>query len=78
MGAYHDQVSGVSNQGSAGIYQRVGRGWQRLQYVTDPGGKKYDSFSSGGVSVHEPTKQFIVGVPQYVSHSEKVVFGKIN
>jgi len=64
-------------QGAAGIYQRVGLGWQRLQYVTDPGGNPYDQFGSGA-AIDKATKRFIIGALGFANFSGKVVFGKIN
>ncbi len=78
VGSPFDNVGINENQGSANIHQRVGIGWQRLQYITDPAGKKHQSFSHGAVSIHEATKQFIIGVPAYAENAGKVVFGKIN
>jgi hypothetical protein len=73
VGATSDDVGVLSDKGSACIYQRVGQGWQLLQYVTDPGGKKNNGFSSGGASIDQLTKRFIVGVPNYANQRGKVV-----
>jgi FG-GAP repeat len=77
VGAYADDVGGNSNQGSASIYQRVGLGWQKIQYVSDPSGNAQDNFGYA-VGIDESNKRFIIAAPNYGSYSGKVVFGKIN
>lgn len=77
VGAYGDDVGGNANQGSATIYQRVGLGWQKLQYVTDPGGNANDFFG-GSTAIDGTSKRFLNGAYNYGGGSGKVVFGKIN
>ncbi|MES2777565.1 MAG: hypothetical protein V4722_25525 [Bacteroidota bacterium] len=81
VGCLEDNIEVNNNfnnvQGSTSIYQSVGKGWQRLQYLTDPGGKGGDGFGTS-VSVDVVTKRFIVGVQYYANATGKVVFGKIN
>jgi FG-GAP repeat len=77
VGTYLDDVGASYNQGSATIYQRVGLGWQKLQYVTDPGGNEGDYFGIA-VGIDETNKRFIIGAFGYGSGSGKVVFGKVN
>ncbi|MEO6539860.1 MAG: FG-GAP repeat protein, partial [Ferruginibacter sp.] len=77
VGAHLDnEIAGV-DQGSASIYLRVGLGWQRLQYITDPGGNPGDNFGVG-TSFDGATQRFIIGAHHYANNSGKVVFGKIN
>jgi FG-GAP repeat len=77
VGVYSDDIGTNIQQGSASIYQRVGLGWQKVQYVTDPGGNANDYF---GVSVgfDGASKRFIIGAQRFGSFSGKVVFGKLN
>jgi hypothetical protein len=77
VGSNQDDVGANYNQGSATIYQRVGLGWQKLQYVTDPGGNVQDNFGSA-VGIDETNKRFIVGAFGYSGNIGKVIFGKIN
>jgi len=76
VGAISDAVGGSLSQGSAIIYQRIGMGWQKLQYITDPGGNSTDSM--GESSIDGIAKRFIIGVPGYGNAVGKVLFGKIN
>jgi hypothetical protein len=77
VGASDDDVGSNSNQGSGSIYQRIGKVWQKVQYVTDPRGNLNDFFGSS-VSIDDANKRFLIGVPGYGSSSGKVVFGKLN
>ncbi len=77
VGAPYDNVGANSDQGSASIYQRVGLGWQKLQYVTDPGGNLSDYFGYS-VSFEGSTQRFVIGSYTYANYSGKVVFGKVN
>lgn len=65
------------NRGSATIFQRVGMGWQRLQYVTDPAIRLNDAFGSA-TSIDGISRRFIIGAQGYRSTSGKAVFGRIN
>ena len=77
VGAYQDDVGANFRQGSSSIYQRLGLGWQKLQYLTDPGGNANDNF---GVSaaIDGTSKRFLNGASRYAGSSGKVVFGKVN
>lgn len=77
VGAYFDDVGSQLDQGSASIYLRMGLGWQKLQYVTDPGGNPNDYLGSA-IAFDSITKQFLIGVYGYANNSGKVVFGKVN
>jgi hypothetical protein len=77
IGTQADDVGANLEQGSANIYQRVGLGWQKVQYVTDPGGNANDYFGTS-VGFDAISKRFIIGIPYYVGNSGKVVFGKLN
>jgi hypothetical protein len=77
VGAYNDDIGVNVDQGAASIYLRMGQGWQKLQYVTDPGGSPGDLFGSS-TTFDETNKQFIIGASGYGNNSGKVVFGKVN
>ncbi len=77
VGATGDNVGANTDQGSATIYQRIGMGWQKLQYITDPGGNSGDEMGQS-TSIDGITKRFLIGVPNYSSASGKVLFGKVN
>lgn len=70
-------VGNSTNQGSAIIYQHVGAGWQKLQYITDPGGSTNDGLGQTA-ALDGATKRFLIGAPGYSGQKGKVVFGKIN
>ena len=76
IGAPNDDVNGGTNQGSSSIYIRVGIGWQKLQYVTDPGGNIDDSFGVFNV-IDAGTQRFVVGAYRYANDSGKAIFGKV-
>ena len=77
VGAVLDDGGANADQGSASIYQRVGLGWQKLQYLTDPAGNANDEFGIS-TAIDGTTKRFLSGVPNYADNSGKVVFGKVN
>ncbi|MGB3078705.1 MAG: FG-GAP repeat protein, partial [Saprospiraceae bacterium] len=77
VGASWDDVGNIQNQGSASIYQRVGMAWQRLQYVTDPGGEKDDYFGNS-TSIDGTNKRFLIGMANFSGGLGKAVFGKMN
>jgi FG-GAP repeat len=77
VGSSADDVGANGDQGSASIYQRVGLGWQKLQYVTDPGGNLND-FWGYSTAIDGTTQRFLIGAVGYASLSGKVAFGKIN
>jgi FG-GAP repeat len=77
VGAILDAVGSNTGQGSAIIYQRVGMGWQKLQYITDPGGNSNDTMGES-VSIDAISKRFLIGVPGFGTSVGKVLFGKIN
>ena len=77
VGAHLDDGVAGGDQGSASIYLRVGLGWQRLQYITDPAANPNDRFGVG-TSIDGTTQRFIIGAYYYANYSGKVVFGKIN
>ena len=72
-----DDVESNLNQGSATMFQRVGTGWQKLQYLTDPGGSMQDVFGSS-VAIDDTNKRFVVGALGFSGGVGKVVFGKLN
>lgn len=75
--AHSDDVGSNLDQGSATVYVRVGLGWQKLQYVTDPSGKQSELFGLAS-QIDGSTKRIIIGAPYYANSSGKVVFGKVN
>jgi hypothetical protein len=77
VGAYLDDDGGNFDQGSSSIYQRIGMGWQKLQYITDPGGNSIDLMGRS-TAIDGITKRFLLGVPGYIVFSGKVLFGKVN
>ncbi len=77
VGASGDDVGANTNQGSATIYQRVGLGWGKLQYVTDPAGNSNDQFG-GATAIDGTSKRFLIGSSNYAGNSGKAVFGKVN
>lgn len=56
VGAYQDN----SALGSASIFLKVGNGWQKLQYVTDPGGNTNDVLGFA-TAIDAITKRFVIG-----------------
>lgn len=77
VGAYGEDVGANTDQGSSTIYQRLGLGWQKLQYLADPGGNAADH-SGVSVSIDGSNKRFVTGANGYAGNSGKAVFGKIN
>ena len=77
VGSYFDDIGSNTDQGSASIYLRMGQGWQKLQYVTDPGGNQGDNFGYS-TTFDESTKRFVIGASGYGNASGKTVFGKVN
>lgn len=70
VGAPWDVIGNSASRGSVTIYQRVGLGWSKLQFVTDPA---VGNFVFGqGVAVDSTNKRFVIGV------NGKAIFGKIN
>ena len=77
VGSYFDDIGANTDQGSVSIYLRVGLEWQKLQFVTDPGGKPLNNFGDA-VTIDGSTKRFLIGANNYSNLSGKVVFGKVN
>lgn len=77
VGAQGDDVNANTNQGSASIYLRVGQGWQRLQYLTDPAGATSESMGIA-TSIEGSTQRFLIGIIGYAGSSGKAIFGKIH
>jgi hypothetical protein len=75
--AFADDVGANVNNGSSTIYQRMGMGWTKLQYVTDPAGNSAD-FLGIETSIDGTNKRFLVGAYGYANSSGKTIFGKIN
>jgi FG-GAP repeat len=68
---------GTSLQGSSTIYTRMGAGWQKLQFVSDPNGVPFDSFGIS-TAIDNNTLRFLIGAQGFSASSGKAVFGKIN
>jgi hypothetical protein len=79
VGAYHANGAAGPFQGSANIYQRVGLGWGKLQFVTDPGGNASEVFGIS-TAIDDTSKRFLIGAPGYAGGAAfgKALFGKIN
>ena len=77
VGANWGDVNGNADQGTATIYQRIGIGWQKLQFVTDPGGEAYDYFGHA-TAIDGTTRRFLIGAHFVGDAVGKVVFGNIN
>lgn len=77
VGAQQDDVAPGIDQGSAAIYQRVGLGWVKLQFTSDPSGSALDTFGFA-TAIDGTTKRFLIGSPGYSGSSGKAIFGKIN
>ena len=77
VGAAADNINLSIGQGSATIFTKIGAGWQKLQFISDPGGKQFDSFGIS-TSFDATTKRFLVGANGYADFSGKAVFGKLN
>ena len=76
VGASKDDVGANTDQGSATIYLRIGLGWQKVQYITDPGGNANDQFG-GSAAIDGVTKRFLIGIPR-TGKPGQATFGKIN
>ena len=78
VGALTDDVGANQSQGSASIYLRIGQGWQKVQYISDPGGNAEDFFGISA-AIDGATKRFLIGASFFgAGGSGKAVFGKIN
>jgi hypothetical protein len=77
IGSYGDQVGNNLSQGSASIYQRMGIGWQLLQFTTDPAGEPSERFGTS-VSLDTNSPNFLIGSPGFMNDLGKAIFGKIN
>ena len=77
VGAGRDDIGINLEQGAASIFIRVGLGWQKVQYLSDPGGNIYDAFGTS-VSVDGASQRFVIGASGYINSSGKIVFGKVN
>ena len=77
VGARLDDGAGGNDQGSASIYIRLGSGWQRLQYVTDPGAGAVNYFGYA-TAIEGTSLRFLIGANGFANNMGKAVFGKIN
>ena len=74
VGAYKDDIGLYSLQGSATIYQRVGMGWAKLQFITQQSENAIGLFGTA-TAIDATTKRFLIG---FAAGAGKAVFGKIN
>ncbi|MBK9983568.1 MAG: hypothetical protein IPP15_14480 [Saprospiraceae bacterium] len=77
IGSDRDDVGVNVDQGSISMYQRLGNGWQLVQYITEPGGNASDFFGFT-CALDISTRRFLSGASGYISNTGKAVFGKIN
>lgn len=77
VGAPGSSLGNLTQEGSATLYLRIGTGWKKLQYITDPGGNQVDLLGTS-CGVDGVTMRFILGATGYGSSSGTVLFGKIN
>lgn len=77
IGAYFTNTGPVTDIGHCILYIRVGSGWQKHQYITDPGGSSGD-FMGTATGIDGATKQFVIGSPGFINQTGKAIFGKIN
>jgi hypothetical protein len=78
VGAYGDNAGSENDEGSASIYLRVGQGWQKLQYVSDPANSNTSENFGAATAIDGSTQRFLIGAFGYANSSGKVVFGKVN
>ncbi|HEV7780467.1 MAG TPA: hypothetical protein VGO58_04330 [Chitinophagaceae bacterium] len=76
VGIPYDNVGPVDNKGSATIFEKVGIGWAKVQYLHDKMGRPDDDFGYN-VAIDGNTKRFLAGVFGYGKESGKIVFGKV-
>ncbi|HMK05222.1 MAG TPA: FG-GAP repeat protein [Ferruginibacter sp.] len=76
VGTVSDGIGPNAYQGSATLYTKVGGGWQRLQYLTDPGGGPAEFFGKA-VDIDGTSKRFLISSEGSTGQG-KVVFGKVN
>lgn len=74
IGANWDNPDPFGLQGSATIYQRVGLGWSKLQYLTQHTENGLGLFGTA-TAIDATTKRFIIG---FFAGNGKAIFGKIN
>ena len=74
VGAHWDAVGSSTLQGSATIYQRLGLGWSKLQFITQYGESGLGLFGFA-TAVDNTTKRFVIG---FVAGNGRAIFGKIN
>ncbi|MEO6720065.1 MAG: hypothetical protein ABIN67_06850 [Ferruginibacter sp.] len=79
VGDGFDNIGVNSAQGSATIYKRLGLGWGKLQYVTDPVGTQTEWFGLQA-AIDGNNKRFLLSALRYTFFpaTGKAVFGKIN
>jgi hypothetical protein len=75
IGAYQDDINGITDMGSVTVFQKVGIGWQKLQLISDPGG------ASGNLMApcaFDPTsRRFVLGAQGFAGNAGKVIFGRL-
>jgi hypothetical protein len=76
VGAKFDEVGTGDSKGSATIYEKVGPGWAKLQFLNDKMASPLDHFGQD-VAIDGVTKRFLIGASGYVNSSGKVLFGRV-
>lgn len=74
VGANWDTVGPFDLQGSVTIYQRVGLGWSKLQFVTQQTENPIGGFGNS-TAVDGASKRFLIG---FFAGNGSAIFGKIN
>lgn len=77
VGASGSSLGTTTQEGSATLYVRIGTGWKKLQYITDPGANPVDLLGTS-CGVDGTTMRFIIGATGYGNNSGTALFGKIN
>ncbi len=75
VGASWSDPGPYGARGSATIYQRVGLGWSKLQFVTQRHTENPATFFGNTTAIDGTTKRFVIS---FSVGSGKVIFGKIN
>lgn len=71
-----DAAAGITNNGSASIYKKIGNVWNLSQKFTAPASSNNDAFGTG-ISIDGATLRFITGAPGTFNSTGMVFFGKV-
>jgi FG-GAP repeat len=75
VGAFYDDESGLSNNGSATVFKRVGSIWMPLQKIINPRGASNDLFGIG-TSI-DNNGRFLIGAYGVANNIGMAFFGKV-